>query len=96
MVSGPPSQYTPEALNEMELRTVTGQAIQVEGGLGRKHFRNSGGLMPGGIVNGEDYGRVERGGIRPRDGAQMAGKGVLQAGRFGKPCAPLRHGRTLH
>ena len=52
--------------------------------------------MPGGIVNGEDYGRVERGWIRPRDGAQMAGKGVLQAGRFRLSGAPLRHGRTLH
>ena len=58
MVSRPPSQHTPEALNEIELRTITGQAIQVEGGLGREHFRNGGGPMPGRIVNGEDYGLV--------------------------------------
>ena len=82
IVSCPPSQYTPEALNEIELRTVTRQAIQVEVRLGREHFRNCGGLMPGRIVNSEDYGLVQRGRIRPRDVAQMAGKGVLQADRF--------------
>ena len=58
IVSRPPSQHTPEALNEIELRTITGQAIQVEVRLGREHFRDGCAPMPRRIINGEEHGLV--------------------------------------
>jgi hypothetical protein len=93
--SRPTAQHPPEALNKIELRTVTGQAIQVEVRLGREHFRNRGGLMPGRIINSEDHGLVQRGRIRPREVASMPGKGTLQSDRFRQPCTPLGLSGTL-
>ena len=71
-----PSQDTLEALNEIELRTVTRQAIQGEVRLGREHFRNGGGLMPWRMVNSEDYGLGQRGWIRSRNVAQVVVPGA--------------------
>jgi len=54
MVRRPAAQHPPEALNNVELRAITGQPLQPQMGMSRSHLRQQGSTMPGRMINGDD------------------------------------------
>src|SRR5262245_43247226 len=84
-MSSPATHDPPQALNEIELRAVAGQPIQLELRLGAEHWRQALGLRPWRIIKGQDHRFAQRGWRGPRDVPQRGEKGLLQPGRFRTP-----------
>ena len=51
---GPAAQHPPEALNNIELRTITRQPFHPQMRMGRSHLFHQGPTMPGRIINRDD------------------------------------------
>ena len=73
------AQHFPQAFDDLQLRTVTGQPIPLQMGPRLEHAGDDGSLMPGGVVNDEHDSGVLRGRIDAGDIAQVARKRLLHA-----------------
>jgi len=51
IVRSPAAQHPPEALNDIELWTITRQPLHPQMRMGRSHLFHQGPSMPGGIIN---------------------------------------------
>ena len=88
IVRGPTPQHFPEALNDLQLRTVAGPSVQPELWQLVEHLGHQATVMPGRIIDDEHDLRVLRGGIRSADITQMPCKRGLHIARPGGPLQP--------
>jgi hypothetical protein len=84
-VGGPSPQHLPEALDDLELWAIAGQAREFQMSARCERLSNEGSPMPGSVVDGEHYTRILGCGMRAGDIAQVPRKARLQAplSRFG-------------
>jgi hypothetical protein len=77
-VGGPTAQHPPEALNHVELGTLTRQPVQAQVRIGRQDLLHARPAMPRGVINGDhDLGK-RPGWIHASRGPEMGDKGGLE------------------
>src|SRR4029453_19214525 len=82
---GTPPQDLPEALDHLQLRTVTGEGIHLQMGIGGQDRVDQSPPMPGGLVDHDDHPRVVDGRVGPGHLPQMRRKAHLEMALLGGP-----------
>jgi hypothetical protein len=95
IVRGPAAQHPPEALNDIELWTLTRQPLHPQMGMGRSHLLHPCAAMPGRIIDRDDDLGIRTDRIGARNIPEVRCKRHVQALLFALACLGLAACRLL-